>query len=97
MKLFIQPDREEIKRHLLNKITEKKLQGTPWFIGKVLQIYEMLLVRHGLMIVGDSMSGKTTAYQILAEVLREIKNDPKTKSEEFGVNYRYDCEEFLFK
>lgn len=45
-----EPPRDDLKRHLQIKIQEKKLQGTPWFIEKVLQIYEMLLVRHGLMV-----------------------------------------------
>lgn len=83
-----EPMRDDIKLHLGLKIKEKRLQGTPWFVEKVLQIYEMLLVRHGLMIVGDSMGGKTTAYQLLAEVLKEVKNDMKSVTKEFGVNFR---------
>lgn len=83
-----EPARNDIKKHLALKIKEKRLQETPWFVEKVLQVYEMMLVRHGLMIVGDSMGGKTTAYQILAEVLREVKNDPKAETTEFAVNFR---------
>jgi dynein heavy chain, axonemal len=83
-----EPARDDIRRHMDIKINEKRLQGTPWFREKVLQIYEMLLVRHGLMIVGDSMGGKTTAYQLLAEVLKEVKNDPTSTAKEFAVNYR---------
>ena len=83
-----EPARDDIKRHMDIKIKEKRLQGTPWFVEKVLQIYEMLLVRHGLMIVGDSMGGKTTAYQLLAEVLKEVKNDMTTTTKEFAVNFR---------
>lgn len=45
-----EPARQDLMRWLDIKIKEKQLQGTPWFIEKVLQIYEMILVRHGLMV-----------------------------------------------
>lgn len=40
-----------------------QLVTTPVFIEKALQLYEMILVRHGLMIVGYSYSAKTSIYK----------------------------------
>ncbi|CAG4997774.1 unnamed protein product [Parnassius apollo] len=45
------------------------LQANDFFIEKVLQLYEMILVRHGLMLVGLPFSGKTKCYHALAHAL----------------------------
>ncbi|XP_055691880.1 dynein axonemal heavy chain 3 [Lutzomyia longipalpis] len=81
-------DREDVNKWLEVKAKERNIQLTPWFKETILQIYETLLVRHGLVVVGEPMAGKTTAYQLLASALREIQRDPDAKSPEFGVNSR---------
>ena len=49
----------------------------------IFQIYDMILVRHGLMIVGDPLGGKTTAFKVLAEALADLHH--QELMDEFGV------------
>lgn len=39
------------------------------FLIKAIQLYEMIVVRHGLMLVGQSYGMKTAAYRMLAGAL----------------------------
>lgn len=67
-------EREELIQCLLKELKRRNLQATPWYVQKVMQIYEMILVRHGLMIVGEHMGGKTCAYQVNYCYLKTISN-----------------------
>ncbi len=49
------------------------LQLTELFFIKITQLYEMIIVRHGLVIVGYSYGAKTMMYRTLAAALTEMK------------------------
>ena len=50
------------------------LQPNAWFITKVIQLYEMIVVRHGLMLVGPTGGGKSSCLHVLEATLGELKN-----------------------
>ncbi|KAK9888347.1 hypothetical protein WA026_000602 [Henosepilachna vigintioctopunctata] len=81
-------ERGDLINHLKKELIRKNLQPTPWFVEKVMQIYEMILVRHGLMIVGRPMGGKTMAYQSLGDALGVLNQDKSSKLKESKVIYR---------
>eukprot|EP00117_Sycon_ciliatum_P023820 scpid1450/ scgid20157/ Dynein heavy chain 3, axonemal; Axonemal beta dynein heavy chain 3; Ciliary dynein heavy chain 3 len=80
------PDYDHLTDALDYHIGKTGLQSVPWFITKVIQVYEMMLVRHGFMIVGDPMGGKTSAYKMLAAALAELNENGLL--EEYKVLYR---------
>ena len=45
--------------------TKVNLQSTKPFVEKVLQLYDTIQVRHGLMLVGPTGGGKTSNYSVL--------------------------------
>ncbi|XP_049712146.1 dynein axonemal heavy chain 6 isoform X2 [Elephas maximus indicus] len=58
---------------IIDVMTRQNLQPELCMVKKVIQFYETMLVRHGVMLVGPTGGGKTTVYQILAETLGNLQ------------------------
>jgi dynein heavy chain len=71
-------DRSKMDPVLLEHIAEAGLQPTSYFKKKVYEIYEMMCVRHGFMVVGLPYAAKTNGLKMLARVLTTLKErDPE--------------------
>ncbi|CAM9229232.1 unnamed protein product [Discosporangium mesarthrocarpum] len=85
------PDRVAMRQAFEDGCRHYNLQPTSYFWEKVVQIYDMMVVRHGFMIVGLPFSGKTMAWKVLAFALtllhERYPDDPRwTKVIPFLMN-----------
>ncbi|XP_046897139.1 dynein axonemal heavy chain 12 [Hypomesus transpacificus] len=77
-KLFLECAEECSKIH--------NVQPVQVFLEKIIQTYEMMIVRHGFMLVGEPFAGKTKVLHVLADTLC-LMND-KGFNEEEKVYFR---------
>ncbi|XP_060043693.1 dynein axonemal heavy chain 6 [Erinaceus europaeus] len=66
---------------IIDVMNKNNLQPEACMVKKVIQFYETMLVRHGVMLVGPTGGGKTTVYQILAETLGNLRK--------LGIDYPF--------
>lgn len=72
-----EPDYEDFMTAVTQALSNRALQPVDYTINKIVQTYEMMLVRHGFMVVGDPLSGKTSALHVLADALTELAHRGK--------------------
>ena len=72
-------DNEDLIVEIENIIDQDKLTHNNMLKFKMIQIFNSMRVRHGNMIVGPALSGKTTCWKILARALTSLKEKKEAK------------------
>lgn len=65
-------DLDALRQEILKVCAEKRLIDGERWIAKILQLYQIQKIQHGLMMVGPSGSGKTNAWQVLLAALERL-------------------------
>uniref|UniRef100_A0A8C5D5F6 Dynein heavy chain hydrolytic ATP-binding dynein motor region domain-containing protein n=1 Tax=Gouania willdenowi TaxID=441366 RepID=A0A8C5D5F6_GOUWI len=68
---------------ILQCLEKRGLQPLLSMTKKVIQLYETMLVRHGVMLVGPTGGGKTTVYTILADTLEALHHTEEQANNPF--------------
>eukprot|EP00760_Papus_ankaliazontas_P005952 PhM_4_TR1281/c1_g1_i2/m.7199/K10408/DNAH; dynein heavy chain, axonemal len=95
--LFPSVDIVEISNDALRKVicedlVEHKLQVVDSFVMKILQLYDTIIVRHGVMAVGQTYCGKTTMTDCLARSLSAMHTsgaDPEGTNPLYNVVHQH--------
>ncbi|CAD7943415.1 unnamed protein product [Amoebophrya sp. A25] len=58
-------DYGDLEQKLKECSADSKLQPTPYFCQKMFELFDMIQVRHGMMLVGPTGGGKTCNYRVL--------------------------------
>ena len=71
-----QPDYNKLLKSMTDSCKKVNLTPKGEFLNKCIQLYETIMVRHGLMVVGGAYSGKTKVIDVLKLAMSNIKDDP---------------------
>jgi dynein heavy chain 1 len=69
---YIPVDLDALREHILKVCAERRLVDGERWIAKILQLYQIQKIQHGLMMVGPSGMGKTNAWQVLLAALERL-------------------------
>ncbi|ORX87336.1 hypothetical protein BCR32DRAFT_215454 [Anaeromyces robustus] len=70
----------EIMRMVKEVMEEEKLKCTDTVLERIIQLYDTMNVRHGVMLVGPTGGGKTTAYEVLAKAKTRLKEKAEAEN-----------------
>ncbi|KAF8845443.1 hypothetical protein BDN67DRAFT_1065300 [Paxillus ammoniavirescens] len=69
---YVPVDLEALREQILKVCAERRLVDGERWIAKILQLYQIQKIQHGLMMVGPSGTGKTNAWQVLLAALERL-------------------------
>lgn len=65
-------ERSQLLEAIRSQIALFKLQPSPAFINKCVELYDTVLVRHGLMLVGAASAGKSQSLRTLQRAVTSL-------------------------
>jgi len=69
---YMPVDLDALREQILRVCKERRLVDGERWVSKILQLYQIQKIQHGLMMVGPSGSGKTNAWQVLLAALERL-------------------------
>ncbi|RMZ84735.1 hypothetical protein DV737_g982, partial [Chaetothyriales sp. CBS 132003] len=87
---YVPADLTKLRAAISEVMQELHLTPTEAWMTKVIQLYQIQNIHHGVMMVGQSASGKATIWKVLQEALQKVDGiegihhviDPKVMSKE---------------
>ena len=86
-------DNDDLQIAIEESLMRRNLQLNENLVVKVMQLYESNITRHGNMLVGATMAGKTTAWQVLVDAVNQLHNEEK----EENIKHKKPNEEFKYQ
>ena len=80
------PDYGLLTEAMQAQCIKHNLQPKPEFLKKCIQLYETIMVRHGLMVVGAAFSGKSKVIKVLQDSFTHINNEEFVPVETHYIN-----------
>ena len=77
-----------LRTFVIQDLKTRGLEPEETFVLKVIQVHETQLVRHGMMVVGETCSGKTEAVRTLARALSAVEQHYKNPENMKGINLK---------
>jgi dynein heavy chain 1 len=65
-------DLDALREQIIKVCAGRRLVDGERWVAKILQLYQIQKIQHGLMMVGPSGSGKTNAWQVLLAALERL-------------------------
>ncbi|GIQ85904.1 dynein heavy chain 1, axonemal, partial [Kipferlia bialata] len=75
-------ERGEMEVAINEACAELNLQTTPMFVKKCFELYDTITLRHGLMMVGPTVGGKTMSVNVLQKALQSMSAKEKQRRKE---------------
>ena len=69
---YMPVDLDALREQIVKVCAERRLVSGERWIAKILQLYQIQKIQHGLMMVGPSGTGKTNAWQVLLAALERL-------------------------